>query len=37
MTGAPEKARANLARLEALCPSGCSERVDLEAAIATAQ
>ena len=34
MTGAPGKARANLARLEALCPSGRSERADLEAAIA---
>ena len=37
MTGAPEKARANLARLEDLCPSGCSELTDLKAAIAAAQ
>lgn len=37
MTGAPEKARANLARLEVLCPSGCSELTDLKAAIAAAQ
>ena len=37
MTGAPEKARANLARLEVLCPSGCSELSDLKAAIAAVQ
>ena len=37
MTGAPEKARANLARLEVLCPSGCSELTDLAAAISAAQ
>jgi len=37
MTGAPEKARANLARLEVLCPDGCSELTDLQAAIAAAQ
>ena len=37
MTGTPEKARANLARLEDLCPSGCSELTDLKAAIAAAQ
>ena len=37
MTGAPKKARANLARLEDLCPSGCSELTDLKAAIAAAQ
>ena len=37
MTGVPEKARANLARLEDLCPSGCSELTDLKAAIAAAQ
>ena len=37
MTGTPEKAHANLARLEVLCPSGCSELTDLKAAIAAAQ
>ncbi len=37
MTGALEKARANLARLEVLCSSGCSELTDLKAAIAAAQ
>ena len=37
MTGALEKARANLARLEVLCPSGCSELSDLKAAIAAVQ
>ena len=37
MTGKPEKAQANLARLVALCPDGCTERTDLEAAIAAAQ
>tara|TARA_E500000178_G_scaffold314982_1_gene333611 strand:+ start:1408 stop:1851 length:444 start_codon:yes stop_codon:yes gene_type:complete len=37
MTGKPEKAQANLARLVTLCPGGCSERADLEAAIAAAQ
>ena len=37
MTGALEKARANLARLDVLCPSGCSELTDLKAAIEAAQ
>ena len=37
MTGTPEKAHANLARLEVLCPEGCSELTDLKAAIAAAQ
>ena len=37
MTGALEKARANLARLDVLCPSGCSELTDLKAAIESAQ
>ena len=37
MTGALGKARANLARLDVLCPSGCSELTDLQAAIAAAQ
>jgi Flp pilus assembly protein TadD len=32
--GQLDKARANLARLVALCPSGCEEREDLEQAIA---
>lgn len=35
-TGQIHKARENLARLVALCPSGCEEREDLEEAIATA-
>lgn len=34
--GQPDKARANLARLVALCPQGCEEREDLEKAIAEA-
>jgi tetratricopeptide (TPR) repeat protein len=34
MTGQMDKARANLARLEALCPDGCDERAELETAIA---
>ena len=29
-----EKAKANLAKLASLCPSGCEEKVDLEKAIA---
>jgi tetratricopeptide (TPR) repeat protein len=33
--GALDKAKANLARLVALCPTGCEEREDLEKAIAT--
>ena len=37
MTGALEKARANLARLEILCPSGCPELTELKAAIAAVQ
>ena len=37
MTGALGKARANLARLDVLCPSGCSELTDLKAAIESAQ
>ena len=37
MTGAAEKARANLVRLEVLCPEGCSELTDLKAAIAASQ
>ena len=37
MTGAAEKARANLVRLEVLCPAGCSELTDLKAAIAASQ
>jgi tetratricopeptide (TPR) repeat protein len=32
-----DKAKANLARLVALCPTGCEERADLEAAIAAAK
>jgi Flp pilus assembly protein TadD len=35
-TGQLEKAKANLARLVTLCPSGCEEREDLEKAIAGA-
>jgi tetratricopeptide (TPR) repeat protein len=35
-TGQMEKARANVARLKALCPGGCEELEDLEQAIATA-
>ena len=35
-TGDLAKARDNLARLEKLCPSGCEEREDLEAAITAA-
>ena len=34
--GQMEKARANLAKLVALCPTGCEEREDLEKAIAEA-
>jgi Flp pilus assembly protein TadD len=34
--GQLEKAEANLAKLVALCPSGCEEREDLEKAIAAA-
>lgn len=34
--GQLDKARANLAKLEVLCPSGCEEREDLEKAIAAA-
>lgn len=33
-TGQRDKAKENLARLVKLCPSGCEEREDLEAAIA---
>lgn len=33
-TGQLDKAKLNLARLEALCPQGCEERSDLAAAIA---
>lgn len=33
--GQMEKAKANLAKLEKLCPAGCEEREDLEKAIAT--
>ena len=29
-----EKAKANLAKLASLCPSGCEEKADLEKAIA---
>lgn len=35
-TGQMEKAKANLARLERLCPQGCEERDDLAKAIADA-
>ena len=35
--GEMERARENLARLVALCPSGCEERTDLEQAIAAAE
>ena len=34
--GQLERAKANLRRLEAICPQGCEEREDLEAAIAAA-
>ena len=34
--GQLDKAKANLARLVKLCPSGCEERLDLEKAIAAA-
>jgi tetratricopeptide (TPR) repeat protein len=34
--GLVEKARTNLAKLAALCPTGCEERDDLEKALATA-
>lgn len=34
--GQIDKAKANLAKLVTLCPSGCEEREDLEKAIATA-
>ena len=34
--GQIEKAKANLAKLAALCPTGCEEREDLEKAIAAA-
>ena len=34
--GQTDKAKANLARLVVLCPSGCEEREDLEKAIASA-
>ena len=37
MTGALGKARANLARLEVLCPNGCPELAELKAAIEAAQ
>ena len=37
MTGAAEKARANLVCLEVLCPEACSELADLKAAIAATQ
>ena len=35
--GQLEKARANLARLVTLCPTGCEEREDLEKALAAAR
>lgn len=34
VTGQIDKAKANLARLAALCPQGCEEREDLEKSIA---
>lgn len=34
-TGQIEKARANLQKLATLCPAGCEEREDLQAAIAS--
>ncbi len=34
--GQPDKAKANLAKLVALCPQGCEEREDLEKVIAAA-
>lgn len=36
-TNRPEMARANLARLVALCPQGCVEREDLTRAVAAAR
>ena len=37
MTKRMDKARANLAKLEKLCPQGCEEREDLAKAIAAAK
>ena len=37
MTKRMDKARANLAKLENLCPQGCEEREDLAKAIAAAK
>jgi tetratricopeptide (TPR) repeat protein len=36
-TGQIEKAKENLGKLSLLCPSGCEEREDLEAAISAAE